>query len=299
MKKASWLVIGAVAGVVLGIVGSVLGYYFITPRMAYLPGGGRCIDCHEMHGAIEIDNLTTDGLIWLGGDVEEPVWIETWEMFRTHQEDGLAEMTLGDGLIEDHHTHPGIRLLDLLREYGGVEDFKRVVLISADGGHVSIERESVSETARLVPYLNSVRFADEKLHSSAWFRGITEIIVVGTEPTLTVNGESTSLGALLVGDLRMVTIEPGAALLVDSETGDRYRNVTSHYFTGADVLRLCGCDFTAVEVVADGERHTLPAEEVAGAVLAHGEDTPDPTLVMPEKTRGEWLFDVTEINCQY
>jgi hypothetical protein len=207
-------------------------------------------------------------------------------------------MTLGEGWIEDHHAHPGIRLLDLLSEYGGVEDFERVVLVSADGGHVSIARESVSGTARLEPWLNSARFADEKIHSSAWFRGITQVIVVGTEPNLTVDGEPTSLGALLAtGDLRTVAAEPGAAMLADRESGRIYRNVTSHLFTGADVLRICGCGLEALEVVAGGERHTLSAEEVGDAVLAHGEDTPTPTLILPQLSRGEWLFDVTALDC--
>jgi hypothetical protein len=299
MKKFGLFGIILVGGVVLGILGSILGYWLIVPRMAFLPGGGRCIDCHQMHGAIEIDDLTTDGLIWLAGDVEEPVWIEVYGMFQTHREDGLAEMTLGgENGIEDHHVHPGIRLRDLISEYGGVEDFERVVLISADGGHVSIEEESVSKTARLEPWLNSARFADEKIHSSAWFRGITKIIVVGTGPNLVIDGEPTSLGALLApGDLRTVAAEPGPAMLADRESGEIYRNVTSHLFTGADVLRICGCGFEGVEVTAGGEQHTLPAEKVNGAILAHGEDTPTPTLIMPELSRGEWLFDVTALDC--
>jgi len=254
----------------------------VLPLFVHLPGGGeRCSKCHDLHGGVHFEGLKTDGWIHLTGDVPRHAWIETAKLFHDHQIDGL----------------PGVTLLDLLAEYG-CREFHHIVFISADGGHVSIDSGDLTRSARLLPYLNAARFADERLHSSAWLRAIVEICVVADEPTFELNGRRITFGALLAGARTTVVTEPARVSQKEESTGRMYRNVASRLVIGVRLGRLIEPSCNQVIVTAGGQTQSFNTDDVRDAVIARDEDTGDVILVLPEKSRHEWPVGVTAITWQ-
>ena len=267
---------GAFAGIALWTI-----FHATIPYLVRLPGGGkRCSECHDLHGGIRFADLKTDGWIHVVGDVPREAWIETGKLFDSHQIDGL----------------PGIRLLDLLAEHG-CREFRRLILVSADGGHVELEAEYVTASTLLLPYLGAPRLADEHLHSSAWLRAIVEMCVVSEEPTLAVNGRSTTYGALLAGDRVRVVTEPGRATQRDEQTGRAYRNVTSRLVSGVAVDRLLEATCTQVTITAAGQKRVYPAAMLRDAVITRDKHEGHVVLVLPRENRDEWPVDITALDC--
>jgi hypothetical protein len=238
-----------------------------------------CDTCHDEHGSAELINMPFNALILLTGDVPEASYIPVQEI-----------VPVRDG----RRTHTA--LLDLLAQYG-VTEFESVTLASADAGLVTIERQYLTEEALLLPHVESVRFADENLHVSTWLKGITRIIIVGAETPITINGQATSIGRLLVGPQLSVTVEQTDVLLKSEIDGQVRRGKTAFRLDGAPLTGLVGTDFRTL-VVRDeaGHEHRLTAEEVRGAVvsLVRGKAT----LVLPERGRSEWVSGVVEIESE-
>ncbi|MBN1247600.1 MAG: hypothetical protein JXC32_08065 [Anaerolineae bacterium] len=236
-----------------------------------------CATCHDDHGAIEFEEVPFYAVITFAGDVPDPGFI------------------LIDDILpyrDQPHTH--IPLLVFL-ENQGVTDFESVTMTSDDGGFITVERDQLSEEALLLPYEDGIRFADENLHVSAWIKGISGIIVVGQDRPLLVEGEATSIGRLLRGPTRSVTVEETEVKFKREETGQVRTARTASRLEGAPLEDiLASRDFTAVTVrTQDGETMTLSTEDARGALLANLRE--DVTLILPDRARNEWIRGVVGI----
>jgi hypothetical protein len=212
------------------------------------------------------------------GDVPEATYLIVSDLFPYHrQELGTA-----------------ISIPDLLARYG-VDEFNRVAIESLDGGIVSLDRPYVTELSRLVPYLEGIRFIDENQHQSTWLKGVRWIVVVGEETPLTINGQATSMGRLLMSDRMTVVAEGGDAVFVSPRDGKTYRGDYARLYTGARLSTLLGDDaYTALEVYdAQEQSRSYSAEEVADALIATVDGRP--ALVLPNAPRRAWTLDVIRI----
>lgn len=243
-----------------------------------------CATCHDDHGAVELAEVPFYAVIDLTGDVPEPgfVWVH-------------------DILPYPDHPNTHLPLLSFLEEQG-VTAFQSVTLASNDGGFITIDRDNLTEHARLLPYADGIRFAAEDLHVSTWIKGITRIVVVGAETPLTINGVPTSIGRLLLGPTRAVTLEQTDVMLKSEDDGQIRRAKTASRLEGAPVSVLVRDDATgamptAITVTTDqGETITLAFEEVRDAVLAQIRG--QVVLVRPDRGRTEWIQGLTALASQ-
>jgi hypothetical protein len=236
-----------------------------------------CDSCHDEHGSAEMANVPFDDLILLQGDVPEPGYIPVNDILPYRDQPG---------------TH--VTLLGFLEEQG-VTDFESVTLASRDGGWITVERANLTGEALLMPHVDGVRFAAENLHVSTWLKGVWRIIVVGPDKPLTMDGYRTSIGRLLLGPTRSVTIEQTDVML-RSETDDEIRQAkTASRIEGAglaDIVADPGFE-TLLARDATGGEYMLSAAEARGAVLAQmGQQV---VLVLPERGRAQWIVDVVEL----
>lgn len=239
-----------------------------------------CDTCHDDHGAVEFEEVPFYAVVTFTGDVPEPGYLLLDEV--------LPYRDLP-------YTH--VPLLEFLAEQG-VTDFESVTLASDDGGLVTIERSQLTGEALLMPYVDGVRFAAEDLHVSTWLKGITRIVVVGEERPLTADGEATSMGRLLLGPLRAVTVEATSVMLKSEEDGEVREAQTAKRVEGAPLEAVVvHPDFASLTVEdAQGQTHALTAAEAEGAVLAllRGQ----PTLVLPGRARANWIPGVVAITSE-
>jgi len=270
------IIIAILVGVAIGVAGSA-GGLLISPQLAGVSSDFRCVDCHQLHGAIELDNAPFNALVLLTGDVPEPGFL-----------------TVNDVLPYKYAGQVSISLLDLLAQ-NGADDFKEVSLISTDGGIVTIEREYLSERSLLLPYLEAVRFQDDGLHVSTWLKGVSKIIVIGNELTLTIDGRATSIGRLLTENTLTVISERSYPMYRSEEDGQIREAEYSHLHTGAPIKELVARpDFSTLSVTdADGQTYTIEARAAEKAILTiyYG----SVTLLLPDLHRGEWISDVVEV----
>ena len=278
--KSKWLT-GISLGVPLGMA-LMTALAGVLPLFVALPGGGeRCTKCHDLHGGIRLEDIKGDGWIRLTGDVTRETWIETTGLFHTHQIDGL----------------PGVSLRDLLTEHG-CEEFRSVVLVSCDGGHVSVNAEDLTESARLLPHLGAARFADERLHSSAWLRRISEVCVVADSPAIEINGHRTTFGTLLAGDRAAVVTESAQTALDSVSNGRTYHHVASRLVTGVPLLRLLDPTCGRVRVKGGSDSVAFRTDEILDAVIARDPHHGDIMLALPRSSRADWFMGVTAIECE-
>jgi hypothetical protein len=274
----------AVALVLLGVpfgVALTFAAKNVLPIMEHLPaGGGRCVTCHDLHGAVVLDELHTDVWIRLTGDLPKPVWVETAKLFG-YERDGVV----------------GVRLLDLLADYGCTK-FRQLVIISADGGHVSIDGDDVTDTTLLVRHLDSVRLVDERLPSPSWLHSILEICIVASDPALQIGDELTTFGELVSGSRRQAITEPTRVALDDQDAGVVRRCVLSRLTPGVRVCDLVGPAAGRVTVTAAERSVTFDADEVRNAIICRDERDGRVMLALPDKRRGSWLADVTAVRWQ-
>ncbi len=237
-----------------------------------------CGTCHDDHGAVEFEGTPFYAGIVLTGDVPTPGYVLLNEILPYR---------------DQPHTH--LPLLDFLAQQG-VTDFESVTLASDDGGFVTIPREELTEGALLMPYVDGIRFAAEELHVSTWLKGITRMVVVGPERPLTIAGEATSMGRLLLGPQVEVTVEQTEVMLRSEEDGEVRRAYTAGRVQGAPLAALVGPFEQLVVVDRGGAEHTLSAAEAEGAVLAllRGETT----LVLPGRARNQWLTGVVALRAE-
>jgi len=236
-----------------------------------------CDSCHDDHGSAEMAKVPFDDLILLAGDVPEPGYIAVNDILPYRDQPG---------------TH--VALLDFLADHG-VTDFESVTLASRDEGFVTFERPNLTGEALLMPHVDGVRFAAENLHVSTWLKGVWRIIVVGTEKPLTMDGYPTSIGRLLLGPTRSVTIEQTDVMLRSETDGQVRKGKTASRIEGAGLADIVGDpDFDTLLVRdVEGREHTLTAAQAKGAVLAQmGRSI---VLVLPSRGRVQWITDVVEL----
>lgn len=270
------IIIAILAGIIIGIVGST-GGLLISPQLAGISSDFRCVDCHQLHGAITLDNVPFNALVLLTGDVPEP-----------------RLLSVNDILPYKYAGQVSISLPDLLAQ-NGVQDFKEVSLISTDGGIVTIEKEFISERSLLLPYLEGIRFQDDGLHVSTWLKGISKIIAIGNELPITIDGRATSMGRLLRDNTFTVVSERSYPMYRSEEDGQVREAEYSHLHTGAPVRELVAHpNFTTLAVTdAEGQTHTIDARTAEKAILTMYLGSP--TLLLPDLHRGEWISNVVEV----
>ena len=235
-----------------------------------------CDTCHDDHGSAELTNVPFSEVVDFTGDVPDPSFLKI------------------NAIIPDHDnvgTH--ITVLALL-EQQGVEDFESITFITNDGGSATIEAQYIDDTAMLVPYVDGIRFASDQVHASSWLKGIVKIIVVGKERPITIDGVTTSIGRLLLGDTMRVTIEGTDVMLADDDDNVSHAFV-ANWVQGAPLLSLLqNSDPEEVMITdASGETITLSGEEISNAVIAMIYDKV--TLVLPDRGRSAWPVDIIEI----
>ncbi|MCJ7619914.1 MAG: hypothetical protein MUP64_06825, partial [Anaerolineae bacterium] len=209
-------IVTVLVGVAIGVAGSI-GGLLISPKLTGITSEFRCVDCHQLHGAINLDEVPFNSFVLLTGDVPEPRLI-----------------SVNDILPYRYAGEAGLSLPDFLAN-NGVEDFKEVSLISTDGGIVTLERQYVSERSLLLPYLESIRFQDDGLHVSTWLKGINKIIVIGEELPIIIDGRATSMGRLLRENTLTVVSERSYPMYRSEEDGEVRKGEYSHLHTGAPI----------------------------------------------------------------
>jgi hypothetical protein len=236
-----------------------------------------CTSCHDDHGSAEMASVPFNDLILLAGDVPEPGYIPVNEILPYRDRPG---------------TH--VALLDFLADRG-VADFESVTLASRDEGFVTIERPNLTGEAVLMPHVDGVRFAAENLHISTWLKGVWRIIVVGVDKPLTIDGQRTSIGRLLLGPTRSVTIEQTDVMLKSEIDGQVRTGKTASRIEGAGLVDIVGELGSQKLLVRDaaGIEYTLAAQDATGAVLA--QMWGQVALVLPTRSRAKWIADVVEI----
>jgi hypothetical protein len=238
----------------------------------------RCSTCHDDHGTVELEEVPFYAVVALMGDVPEPGYV-----------------LLDDILPYREQPHTYVPLLDFLASQG-VESLESVTLASVDEGFVTVDRENLTEEAFLMPFTDGVRFAADNLHGSTWIKGIRRIIVVGAEKPLTIDGEATSMGRLLLGPVRSVTVQQTEVMLKGEEDGEIREAQVGSRIEGVPVKAVVAHTGFSELVVRDaaGEAHVLTAEEAEGALLyqMRGETT----LVLPERGRPQWITGVVAID---
>jgi len=169
-----------------------------------------------------------------------------------------------------------------------------VTFTTNDGGFTTIERQYLDETALLVPYIDGVRFITESVHSSTWLKGISRITIVTEETPLTIDGESTSIGRLLLGETIRVTVE-GSEVMLTGEDGETSRAFVANWAEGPRLLPLLENPSPEGVVVTDSEGNEteLTFEEIQNAIIAIIRD--EITLVLPDRGRSVWPTKIVRI----
>ena len=269
-------IVTVLVGIAIGVAGSI-GGLLVSPNLTGISSEFRCVDCHQLHGAINLDDVPFNSFVLLTGDVPEPKLISVNEML-PYRLSGQASLPLLDFLTQN-----------------GVQGFKEVSLISTDGGIVTLERQYVSERSLLLPYLESIRFQDDGLHVSTWLKGITKIIVIGGELPIIIVGRATSMGRLLRENTLTVISERSYPMYRSEEDGEVRKGEYSHLHTGAPIGDVVAHpDFSTLTVTdAEGETYTIEARDAEQAILTiyYGK----PTLMLPELHKGEWVSDVVRV----
>ena len=239
-----------------------------------------CSTCHDAHGGIEMPKVPFDAIVWLLGDVPKPGYVRINEILP---------------YVDQPDTF--VTLLDFFAKQG-VEDWESVSLASLDGTLVTLDRANITADAVLVPHMDGLRFAAPNLHISTWIKGISRIIVVGPDTPLTIDGQATSIGRVLLGPGVSVTVEETDVMLKSPEDGEIRKARTASRLEGAALHSFVASPGFQRLVVRDkaGREHMLSAEEAAGAVLVQTWGTT--VLVLPARGRGLWITDVVQITSQ-
>jgi hypothetical protein len=241
-----------------------------------------CTSCHDDHGSAEMANVPFNALVHLAGDAPEGGFIPVNEIVPYRDQPG---------------TH--VSLLNFLGEHG-IGDFESVTLASRDGGFVTLDRANLTDEALLMPHVDGIRFAAENLHVSTWLKGISRIIVVGTDRPLTVDGYHTSFGRLLMGPTRALTIDQTDVMLKSETDGQIRKAKTATRIEGVPVENIVDDPSFEQLAVRDatGQTYTFSAKEARNALLAQLRGRPEVVLVLPDQGRGQWVNDVIEISSQ-
>ena len=236
-----------------------------------------CETCHDEHGAAVLAGVNFDEVIELAGDVPQPGPVATAQL-----------------VPRDAGPPGGLPLLDYLAAQGA-GPIERVVLFSGDGSQVTLARQELDDGSLLMPHTDGIRFADENHHYSTWLKGLTRIVVVGEDRPLRIDGQDTSIGRLLLGPTRSVTVEETEVMLADP-AGDSVRRArTAARLEGAPLLAVVNAKSDQVIVLrsTDGPLRTINAVDASNALLV--QEREGVTLVLPDRGRSTWLTGVVEI----
>jgi hypothetical protein len=236
-----------------------------------------CTTCHDDHGAVELAGVKFYEVLELTGDVPDHRFVRVNEVIPNQ---------------ENYGTH--ILLFDFLAQ-NGITDFESVTFTTNDGGITTIESQYLDETAMLVPYVDGVRFVTESVHVSTWLKGIKQIIVVSIEKPLTIDGEATSIGRLLLGDTMRLTVEGSDTMLTD-EAGRTELAFVGNWVEGARLLPLLKTPLPNRVTITDrnGDQVELAGDEIEDAILAIVRK--EITLVLPDRGRSAWPSDIVQID---
>lgn len=267
------------AGMALGIVVSA-GALLVSPDLHGILDDFRCYNCHgDIHGAVKLEDVPFNAYVLLTGDVPEAQYITVNDIFPYRESEDAA-----------------ISIPDFLSQYG-VQEFAAVNLVSSDGGFVFLQREFITDNSLLMPYLESIRFADENQHVSTWLKGVSKIVVIGSEKPLIVDGIRYSIGELLLENTHVVVTERGRAMYRRPGTEKTYLGEYSHLVEGRLMEDLVQGSYNRLVVSnRDGETYDIPSATAGGAVIAMVRGVP--TLVLPDTTRRDWVSDVIEIRSE-
>lgn len=240
----------------------------------------RCSTCHDEHGSATLSGIPFYAVVAFEGDVPSPGYV--------YVDDVVPYLD---------HPNTYVSLPDFLADQG-VGDFESVTLASDDGGFVTITFDNLTETAWLLPYEDGVRFASEDLHVSAWLKGIRRIIVVGREMPLTIEGEATSMGRLLIGPVQSVTVEQADVMFASAEDGQVRSAHVGRRVRGALLTTILDTPvFSGVVIrTAGGDERRFTAEEVQGGVLVQVRG--QVTLAFPDRGRAQWVTDVVALGSE-
>ena len=236
-----------------------------------------CDTCHDEHGSAELTSIDFFEVIELTGDVPDPTFVEVNRLLPNQDEVGTY-----------------ITVQNFLAEYG-VEDFESVTLITSDGGFVTIEYQYLDETAIFVPYVDGIRFSSDTIHASAWMKGISRVIIVGSETPLVIDGQATSMGRILTENDSVSVAVEGTDVMLANEVKETSHAMVAHLIEGVSLTSLLDTSSPESIIITDvnGETTELEGSEIEDAVL--GIVDGDVTLVLPERGRSAWPTNIIEI----
>jgi hypothetical protein len=237
-----------------------------------------CETCHNAHGAAVLSGIAFNTTVHLTGDVPEDRFIPSNHVFFDKKKK-LDKITIGDFL----HAN-------------GIDAFKSITLYSNDGGFTTIKSDQLGDTSFLLPYEDSIRFADEKLHVSTWLKGISKIIVVGDSRKIEINKSEFSFGELLLNETVQFTVEQ-APVMLKNEADGLIR-------TGFTAERLEGIELSKLIPFNDGKEYSVKlksgtVQKILGSELKNSKLVlvkTDIVLVFPDKSRNSWIRQVISIN---
>lgn len=237
-----------------------------------------CSTCHDEHGSVEFPDLSFYNMIELTGDVEEVIFIPWNHFFLSYSDLPNTFITVDDFM-----------------EKWEVADYESLTLYSRDGSFVTINKEDITDKAMFLPYEDGIRFASDDLHESTWSKGIARIIIVGEEKPLQIGNEKTSIGRLLLGKTISITVEQAKVMFRSEEDGVTREAYTSSRIEGAALSDLVDLDAykTVSFTMQDGSVVELSTEEVQEAVLT--KQYSSVVLIIPDKGRSGWFFDIIKI----
>jgi hypothetical protein len=240
-----------------------------------------CSNCHELHAAIEWTDAPFQSQIWVLGDVADATYFMVSDLFPYHLQTEDSRLSLNDLLSKC-----------------GVTGFEQVALQSLDGGLVILDRQYVTEESLLLPYLEGVRFRDQNQHQSTWLKGVRWVIVTGADRPLTIDGEPTSLGRMMLRETTMVTEGGSTAMFSSPLDAKIYRAVYTHTYPGG-ALRgwLANPNFETLRVTnAQGQVREFDAATAtrAALILQDGQIL----FASPDLSRRDWVKEVVAIESE-
>ncbi len=236
-----------------------------------------CETCHNEHGSAVLSGISFNSTIHLTGDVPESLFIPSNHIF-----------------LDENKMLEKITIRDFLKKYG-VNSFKSITLYSNDGGFTTIKNNQLGDTSFLLPFEDSIRFADEKLHVSTWLKGISKVIIVGDEQKLIIDGSEMTFGELLLKDTVQFTVELAPVMLKSESDGLIKTGYTAERLEGIDVSNLIDIldEKNYALRLKDGTIQTQKGTGLINSKLVLiGSDI---VLVFPEKSRNTWISQITGI----
>jgi len=236
-----------------------------------------CSTCHDEHGSVELPELYFYNMIEVTGDVDKVIFIPANHFF-SYSELPNTFLTVDQFMVKLE-----------------ISDYVSITRYTRDREFVTIDKDNITATAMFLPYEDGIRFASDDLHESTWAKGIAKIIIIGKETSLNIEGQTTSIGRLLLGKTTSITVEEAKVMFRSEEDGVTRQALTSSRIEGAALTDLINfSQYTNIKfALQDGTVVSLPIEELENAVLTKQRDSV--VLIIPEKGRNDWLFDVVSI----